>query len=655
MKHPRWLTFLGFWVWSAATMYPVGAALAQPVESTVSCDILVVGGGLAGVATAYEALKAGRTVCLTEITDWLGGQISTQGTAALDERRTQRERLFFPQGYLELRQRIAQRYGTLNPGRCWVSQVCFLPRDGHEIALAMLQDAAKTGRGTLRWFPNTVVKELQTSPDQIQAVRAIQHSPAPGGPPLNTYPLSQTLGDAYREEDSALFQKKRLRFSPPSSGQWTVVEATETGELLALANLPYRLGIDPRSYREPSASSLTNEPYCPQGYTYTFAMQATATPLTQGKPTAYDRYAPYYSYELPRLARFATVFTYRRIWSVSPTANSSTITPGDISMQNWTWGNDYRPGTPLDNLIYSREQLSATGQLVPGSWQGGLRIESLQQAEDLAQGYYYWLATGVTDSKLGPGVKQPNFRLRYLQGLNSPMGTVHGLSKYPYIRESRRLIGRTEAGYSEGFAIAETDISRQDYQQPYYQQALPPATYQDLLESLRGLPPQLVQAPPGQNPQLRSRSTIYPDSVGIGHYAIDLHPCMAFSPPERSGNYERPGERQGQAQAYPFQIPLRAMIPPRFNNLLVTGKSIATSHISAAAYRVQSFEWSAGAAAGITAVFALERDLSPDQLVENLPRRNLNLEALQVRLRASGNPTAFPDTSIFNESWEEWE
>lgn len=650
MKFPRWLIFLGL----CGTMIPV-RALAQPVESGVACDLLVVGGGIAGVASAYEALKSGKTVCLTDTINWVGGQISAQGTAALDEQPTQRNQKFFPQGYLELRQRIAQRYGSLNPGRCWVSQVCFLPRDGHAILLAMLQDAAKTGGGTLRWFPNTVVKELQTAPGRIQAVRAIQHFAAPGSA-LDTYPLSQTLGDAYSEQNSALLRKRVFRFVPPPSGQWYVVEATETGELLALADLPYRLGIDPRSYREPSASSATNEPYCPQGYTYTFAMQATTTPQVQRKPLFYNQYAPYYSYELPRLAQFPLIFNYRRINSVNRTADSKTITPGDVSMQNWTWGNDYRPGTPLDNLIYSREQLVATGQLVPGGWRGGLRIESLQRAEELAQGYYYWLAAGVTDSKLGPGVKQPYFRLRYLQGLNSPMGTVHGLSKYPYIRESRRLIGRADGTYPQGFAIAETDISRKDYQELYYRVMLSPTTYRNLLNSLSGFQPLTLgqgQLAPSSS-KLRSRATIYPDSVGIGHYNIDLHPCMAFSPPERPGNFERPGERQAQAGTYPFQIPLRAMIPPKLNNLLVTGKSIATSHISAAAYRTHAFEWSAGAAAGSTAAFALETGVPPYQLIENLPRRNPRLEALQARLRSNGNPTAFPGTSIFNQFWEKW-
>jgi hypothetical protein len=36
-----------------------------------------------------------------------------------------------------------------------------------------------------------------------------------------------------------------------------MIEATETGEILALADVPYRIGIDPRSYRNPSASSTS--------------------------------------------------------------------------------------------------------------------------------------------------------------------------------------------------------------------------------------------------------------------------------------------------------------------------------------------------------------------------------------------------------------
>ncbi|NEQ28270.1 MAG: FAD-dependent oxidoreductase, partial [Microcoleus sp. SIO2G3] len=84
------------------------------------------------------------------------------------------------------------------------------------------------------------------------------------------------------------------------------------------------------------------------------------------------------------------------------------------------------------------------------------------------------------------------------------------------------------------------------------------------------------------------------------------------------------------------------------------GKSIATSHIAAAAYRVHSFEWSSGAAAGNTIDFALDQGVLPYQLVDQLPQREPLLEQLQQRLNQQNNPTAFPNTSIFNQDWEDW-
>ncbi|MBD1834215.1 FAD-dependent oxidoreductase [Cyanobacteria bacterium FACHB-472] len=654
----------------------VPVALAAPPRSpdqTVECEILVAGGGLSGAATAYEALLSGRTVCLTEITDWVGGQISAQGTSALDERPTQRQQLFYSRGYLDLRQRIKSKYGELNPGDCWVSESCFLPKDAHNILFNQLKDAARRGKGTLKWFPSTVVKELDInqSGKLIQGAIAIQHRPVKGAPPLNTLPLSQTIEDSYRYENSPQFEKSIVRFVPQqrkkqtggTAPDWYVVDATETGELIGLADVPYRLGIDPRSYVEPSSSSETGDRYCTQGFTYTFAMEATDKPQAHTPPPFYEQYAPYYSYELQRLADFGLVFTYRRIWSPKEGQQTkfggvtySAPTPGDISMQNWTWGNDYRPGTAEDNLIYSRDQLQASGQLQPGGWMGGLRTETLRKGEENALGYFHWLVAGTTDSQLGANVKQPQPNNRYLSGLDSPMGTAHGLSKYPYMREGRRIIGRPGWGHPQGFTLWEIDISRRDYNDEYYRNTLSPQTYRSLRAAIAGF--EAASAIAGTKPldqiMRRSRSTIYPDSIGIGHYAIDFHPCMTMSPAEAPGNTEREGERRGAGQAYPFQIPLRALIPQKIDNMLVAGKSIATSHIAAAAYRVHSFEWSAGAAAGITAAFALENGIMPYQLVDELPRQEPQLEALKRRLQKNSNPITFPDTSIFNQNWEEW-
>ena len=654
-----------------AALLPQGAIAARLPDATIACEILVVGGGLAGVATAYEGLLAGRTVCMTELTDWMGGQISSQGTSALDERTTQRLEQFYSRGYLELRDRIRRHYGRINPGDCWVSESCFYPFDGHYLLVDMLEDAEQEGEGTLHWFPNTVIKDLDIRDRQIRSAIAIQHQPAPDAPPLNTFHLSDILEDAYTYADSERFTKTILQFEPliPEGesdrvADWYVVEATETGELIALADLPHQLGIDALSYEEPSSSSPTDDPYCTQGFTYTFAMQATEEPQVHEPPDFYPQYEPYYSYELIRLADFDLVFTYRRILAQDPQPQGTDrsiydyeVAVGDISMQNWTWGNDYRPGTPEDNLIYTQDQLRSLGQLEPGGWLGGLRVETLRRGEEISLGYFHWLVDGITDSQLGEGVKERHPNHTFLSGLDSPMGTVHGLSKYPYMREGRRILGRPDGRYPDGFVISEIDISRIDYAaDPFYAENLPDAMYRRLLTALAGRNTLAVITGDLslENLSRRSRSRIFPDSVGIGHYAIDFHPCMALHPPEAPGNIERPGERQGAGQAYPFQIPLRALIPQTVDNLLVAGKSIATSHIAAAAYRVHSFEWSSGVAVGNTIDVVLDRNLLPYDLVDNLLAGEPDLERLQQRLREQGNPIAFPDTSIFNEDWDDW-
>lgn len=656
-----------------------GASPPRSPDQTVECEILVVGGGLAGTSTAIEALRAGRTVCMTEITDWVGGQLTSQGTSALDEARRQRQLLFFPRGYKEFRQRIQQKYGRLNPGDCWVSASCFLPRDAQQILVEMLEEAAREGKGQLKWFPFTVIKDLSVSADKtlIEGAIAIQHSPAPGTPPLNTEPLSHIFEDVHRYENSARLSKQILQFVPAGEGEhqsgphpeakrasrWIVVDASENGDVIALADVPYRSGLDPRTYRNPSSPTETGDPYCLQGYTYTFAMERTQEPQPQPMPPFYPQYEPYYGYdEDPERAEFEYVFTYRRIWN-PPTdlmerAGPFTLpasSPGSISMQNWTWGNDYRPGTDQDNLVLSRRQLQQTGQLAPGGWLGGLRTESLKNAEEIALGYYYWLVAGTTDSQLTPSQKKPHPNHRLLTGFDSPMGTIHGLSKYPYIREGRRIIGRPSSGYPDGFSISETDFSMADFREDYYQN-LPEQLYKNLWTDLAGLETYkvIIEGIPPEQVKQRTRSRIYIDSVGISQYAIDFHPCMLESPPEKPGNIERPGVRQAHGPSYPAQIPLRAMIPQRINNLLVAGKSIATSYSAAAAYRVHSFEWSVGAAAGTTASFVLEKEILPYQLIDQLPSIEPRLIALQQRLAANGNPTAFPGTSIFNLDWKNW-
>ena len=110
-------------------------------------DILIVGGGLGGVAAALAALRLGRKVILTEETDWLGGQMtaqavppdehpwieSTGGTASYRLLRA-RIRDFYRRNYPLTP--AARNEVNLNPGRGNVSPLCHEPR----VALAAIDE-----------------------------------------------------------------------------------------------------------------------------------------------------------------------------------------------------------------------------------------------------------------------------------------------------------------------------------------------------------------------------------------------------------------------------------------------------------------------------------------------------------------------------------
>jgi hypothetical protein len=117
------------------------------------------------------------------------------------------------------------------------------------------------------------------------------------------------------------------------------------------------------------------------------------------------------------------------------------------------------------------------------------------------------------------------------------MGTVHGLSKYPYIRDGRRIVGRPGWAHPEGFSVSETDFSGKDFKEEFYTQNLTADEYRRLWVVLAGLRiTEAVRAGTAWPPErVRTRAVVYPDSVGIGYYAIDFHACMSKSPPYAVG------------------------------------------------------------------------------------------------------------------------
>src|SRR5262249_53772465 len=58
---------------------------ARSPAETVTCDALVAGAGMGGLAAAMRLSERGHSVCLTEETRWIGGQMTAGGVSALDE------------------------------------------------------------------------------------------------------------------------------------------------------------------------------------------------------------------------------------------------------------------------------------------------------------------------------------------------------------------------------------------------------------------------------------------------------------------------------------------------------------------------------------------------------------------------------------------
>lgn len=56
-------------------------AIVGPVDSKITADVLVVGGGISGMTTAIETAEIGKDVVLIEKLPSLGGQVAAMSTS----------------------------------------------------------------------------------------------------------------------------------------------------------------------------------------------------------------------------------------------------------------------------------------------------------------------------------------------------------------------------------------------------------------------------------------------------------------------------------------------------------------------------------------------------------------------------------------------
>ena len=504
-------------------------------------DILVVGGGTGGVAAALAALSMGCRVVLTEETDWVGGQLTSQGVPP-DEHpwierfgSTARYRDFrngvrdFYFRHTRLREQ-ARNDRNFNPGQGLVSGLCFEPRVGAAVLDQMLTSGRSEGRLDLRLRRRPVIVELAAgSADRIRAVEF----------------LNEETGD--REWVEAAF----------------VLDATELGDLLPLAGCEYVTGRESRGQTgELHAMDGPPQPQSMQGFTWCFAMSHDpGADRTISKP---EQYAFWKSYqpeldppwpgpllswdqahptaEDPRNKLSMHLFEdapgdlfsrwlYRRIlWSGHFPEEYGVR---DITLVNWSQ-NDYFLGSVIDR---PEEEVAA----------------HLHGSRQLSLSLLYWLQTEAP--RPDGGVGYPGLYLR-----PDAMGTSDGLAKAAYFRESRRIQAVT--------TITENHVG---------------------VEARKAL-------------GLPAHAEIFPDSIGVGAYGIDLH--------ARCG-----GRSNGlNLHAYPFQIPMGAVLPVRMQNLLAAGKNLGATHISNGCTRLHPVEWNVGESVGLLAAFCLRQGHVPAQV-----------------------------------------
>ncbi|SDD64371.1 FAD-dependent oxidoreductase [Auraticoccus monumenti] len=394
-------------------------------------DVLVVGGGLGGVAAALGALRRGRRVLLTEEHAWLGGQLTSQGVPP--DEHAWVEQFGVTAGYRALRDGIrdyyrrhyplteaARRDRWLNPGSGTVSRLCAEPRVAVAVLEQMLAPYRSTGQLTV-WQP-WVPTAAETSEDVVRSV-TLRHT-ATGA--------ERTVSADY------------------------VLDATELGDLLPLTGTDHVVGAESTDeHGEPSAPAVA-DPDNVQPITYCFAFDhVEGADHTIERPAGYDYWREYQpDFWGDRLLSFTAPNPRTRVPEVRTMVVNPAV-PAPDADQSVSAG---------DSDLWTFRRIVARANFVPGSYDSDVVLANwpmldyldasvigaddvakhLAAARDLSLSYFYWLQTEAPRPDGGRG--WPGLRMR-----GDVMGTDDGLAMAPYIRESRRIRALT--------TVTEGDIS----------------------------------------------------------------------------------------------------------------------------------------------------------------------------------------------------
>jgi hypothetical protein len=101
------------------------------------------------------------------------------------------------------------------------------------------------------------------------------------------------------------------------------------------------------------------------------------------------------------------------------------------------------------------------------------------------------------------------------------------------------------------------------------------------------------------------RRQTWPDSIGHGSFFIDIHNPAG---PGMDGLTWRP------PKGFYYQIPYRALVPQKVDNLLVAGRCLSADHVALGSLRIMSTCTVMGEAAGTAAVLSLHDEVPPREV-----------------------------------------
>ncbi|MGO4346492.1 FAD-dependent oxidoreductase [Paenibacillus sp. MCAF9] len=391
-------------------------------QQSITADIIILGGGLGGCMAALSSAKLGMKVIVTEETDWIGGQLTSQ--AVPPDEHPWIESFGCTRTYREFRDRIRRYYkenyplvedaknnDRLNPGNGWVSRLCHEPKAALHVLETMLAPHISSGKITI--LLGYQLKSAETNEDLIESV-LVKH--------ITSGEMKKLQGSYY-------------------------LDATECGDLLPLAGAEYVSGAE--------AKAETGEPHAleqadsldMQSFTFVFALDHMENAdYTIEKPEQYDFWRSF----IPAHSRFP-LFGWKMgdihdpcqdkeiifmpdgkepmpFWSYRRIIDRSLFKEGsfesDITLINWAQ-NDYYLG-PIYEVTEEEKQ------------------KHLKSARQQSLSLVYWLQTEAP--RPDGGIGYPGLRLR-----GDIVGTEDGIAKHPYIRESRRIKAQ--------YTITEHDVS----------------------------------------------------------------------------------------------------------------------------------------------------------------------------------------------------